>query len=463
MTGSVTSGVGTSDTPRADLVACAITVRRDPGVSWVGFRAADGRLLELWAEPDDAPSLIGGIARARVLRVDTGLSAVIVRLPEGMEAFVRDAPKVAEGDALVVQIARDAAGTKRPVARTAVELAEGPLLLTPRKPGIGLSSAITGKSRRADIKALLERVVPEDLGLVVRAAGAEVAPERLAALAGELVARWREIERRGAEAGAPEWLTAPPDIETAARRHAPTADLNSDTPGMADGAWDGVTWDIEVDLDHATARRVAVPGGGVLIVDEAEAATLIDVDLPDLSGGKGAEDLHARLAEQVARLARLRGLRGTVLVDFPRAYGRGGRGRDGQGKTLRQAVERRVREVAEAGGDPLRVLGWTPGGMLELIREGARRPLSETLLEPMGAEMPLSPRAAAWRALARLQRTRGLPARLVLEVEEAVARWLMGPGAGLVDRMRARLGGLTVAADPSCPREEIRIRSETDS
>lgn len=447
------TGPGPIEAPRPDLVASAITVRRDPGVSWLGFRAADGRLLELWAEPDDAPSLIGGIARARVLRLDNGLSAVIVRLPDGAEAFVRDAPKVVEGEALVVQIARDPAGTKRPVGRTAVELAEGPLLLTPKKPGIGLSSAITGKSRRSEIKATLESVVPADLGLVVRAAGAEIAPDLLAGSAEGLVARWREIERRGAEAGAPEWLMPPPDIETAARRHAPTAVLNPDASAMSDE-----TWDIEADLDHATARRVAVPGGGSLIVDEAEAATLIDIDLPDLSGGKGGEDLYARLAEQVARLARLRGLRGTVLVDFPSGPGKGG-----HGKGLRQAVEQRVREVTEGGGDPLRVLGWTPGGMLELIREGARRPLSETVLEPMGAEMPLSPRAMGWRALARVQRTRGLPARPVLEVEEAVARWLMGPGAGLVDRIRAQLGGLTVAADPSCPRGDIRIRSKTDS
>lgn len=447
------TGAETSAPSHVDLVARVVTIRREPGVIWVGFRSGDGRLLELWVEPDEAPSLIGGIACARVLRVDTGLSAVVVRLPSGGEAFVRDAPKVAEGDGLVVQIVRDAAGTKRPVARADVELADGPLLLTPNKPGIGLSARITGKTLRAGLKSTLEAVVPDGLGLVVRAEGAAFAPEQLAGLAEGLVARWRTIQQqwtdwRARKAASPEWLTPPSEIESAAQCHAPAATLREDA----------TDWDVEADLDYATARRVAVPGGGTLIVDEAEAATLIDVDLPDLSGGKGLEDLYARLAEQVARLARLRGLRGTVLVDFPRGQGRGGRG-----KAVRQVVERTVREVAEAGGDSLRVLGWTPGGMLELIREGARRPLSEVVAEPMGAEMPLSPRTMAWRALARLLRTRGLPARPVLEVEAAVARWLLGPGAGLVDQVRAKLGGLTVVADPSCPREEIRIRSDLES
>ena len=83
-----------------------ILIHPAPGVTWVAF-LADGHVVELWAEPSDRPSGVGGIALARVTGKRPGLDALTVRLPDG-EAFVKDAPKVDDGAALIVQITRDA-------------------------------------------------------------------------------------------------------------------------------------------------------------------------------------------------------------------------------------------------------------------------------------------------------------------------------------------------------------------
>lgn len=417
-----------------------ILIHPAPGVTWVAF--LEGRqIVELWAEPSDAPSLVDGIALARVVGKRPGLDAMIVRLPDG-EAFVKDAPKVEEGAALIVQVTRDAVGPKRAVARAAVELVEGPLVLTPFRPGIGLSARITGKARRAEIRTAVQQEVPDDLGCLVRGDAGATDPSEIAETARTLVQLWRDVLRTAEAETAPTWLTAPPDLRDRAFRHAPAAVLRAEADGHL----------LSAALETVLGRTVTLPGLGTLTIDPTEAAVLIDVDLHETFGGKGLVAANSRILEAVAAQIRLRGLRGTILVDLPRMTKPGDR----------KATEAAFLAKAASDPAPVALLGWTPGGMLEITRESARRPLHESLWA--ATDPTPSVRFAAWQALAGLEtaarRAGEVPARPVLEVSEEVARWLGGPGAGLVDTLRAQLGALTVRGSPTCPRNDYRIVSE---
>lgn len=417
-----------------------ILIHPAPGVTWVAF--LEGRqIVELWAEPSDAPSLVDGIALARVVGKRPGLDAMIVRLPDG-EAFVKDAPKVEEGAALIVQVTRDAVGPKRAMARAAVELVEGPLVLTPSRPGTGLSARITGKARRAAIRTAVQQEVPDDLGCLVRGDAGASELSDIAQTARVLVARWRDLLRTARTAAAPAWVAAPPSILDRAQRHAAGAALTSDSE------MELLTAAVDAVLD----RHVVLPGLGALTIDATEAAVLIDVDLHETFGGKGLVAANSRILEAVAAQIRLRGLRGTILVDLPRMTKPGDR----------KATEAAFLAKAASDPAPVALLGWTPGGMLEITRESARRPLHEILWA--ATDPTPSVRFAAWQALAGLEtaarRAGEVPARPVLEVSEEVARWLGGPGAELVDALRAQLGALTVRGSPTCPRNDYRIVSE---
>ena len=417
-----------------------ILIHPAPGVTWVAF-LADGHVVELWAEPSDRPSGVGGIALARVTGKRPGLDALTVRLPDG-EAFVKDAPKVDDGAALIVQITRDAIGPKRAVARAAVELVEGPVVLTPSRPGIGLSARITGKARRAAIKTAVQQQVPDDLGCLVRGDAGGGDPSDIARTAGVLVERWQDLLRKAETEKAPAWLAAPPGLEDRVLRHAPGAALRSEADAHL----------LSAALETVLDRTLALPGLGVLTIDATEAAVLIDVDLHETVGGRGLMVANSRILEAVAGQIRLRGLRGTILIDLPRM----------QKPSDRKVVEAAFLAAVASDPSPVALLGWTPGGMLEITREGARRPLHEILWA--ATEPTQSVRFAAWQALAALdtaaRRAGEVPARLVLEVSEDVAGWLLGPGAGLVDGLRGRLGALTVRGSPTCPRSDYRILSE---
>jgi len=419
-----------------------IVVDRTPWATRVAFLAS-GEVVDLWVEAADRPSLPGGVALARVLAVHPGLAAATVAIPGG-EAFLSDRA-VVEGERLVVQIVRDAAGGKRAVARAGVELVSGPVVLTPLAPGIGLSSSIRGKARRAALRAALaECAADAAAGLLVRSAGAGAEIERLVADATALLGRWRRIlaDARGSEP--PCWLEPPPPLLEAVLAHAPGVEPEIDDTGRAFEACGGADA-----LDSALARRVVLPGGGELVVDAAEAATLIDVNLPAGGGREGFRRANETAGLAALRQIRLRGVRGIALVDLPRMTDAAARAR----------VLSLVAEAAAADPVPTRVLGWSAAGFLEIVREGARRPLADDLLEQPGEPAP-SPRAAAWAALAGLRREAARIARPRLCVAPAVARWLEADGAPIMQAERVRLGHLTVRADPALSRETFRVESE---
>lgn len=418
-----------------------IVVDRAPWATRVAVLSA-GEVLELWIDAADRPSLLGGIALARVTAVRPGLGGATVAVPGG-EALVSDRMPV-EGIAAIVQIVRDAVAGKRPEARAGIELADGALLLTPAKPGIGLSSAIGGKARRTVLKDALAVVVPGDLGLLVRGHAAETPVEDLVAAARRLVARWQGIMALAGSAAPPAWLEPPVPVVDAARGLAPAVEPEVDESGRLFeecGAGDA--------LAGALARRVPLPDGGELVIDGTEAATLIDVNLPSGGGREGFRRANEAAGTAAVRQMRLRGLRGTVLLDLPRMADGG----------ARSAVRERIAEAAAQDPTPTRVLGWTPGGMLELVREGARRPLADDLLEPAGEPGP-SARAAAWTALTGLRREAGRIGRPLLCVSPAVAGWLDGPGRPILAAERQRLGHLVVRADPTLAREAFRVESD---
>ena len=419
-----------------------------------GFRRAlflrDGACLELWVEAADDPALAGGVAlviarRFGAASIATLPTLAVAALGAGStrEGYVRDA-RPRDGERIVVQVARDAGAGKRPVLRTRVEIAGAHTRLTPSRPEVGLSAAVTGKARRSAIRQAIAAALPDGWGVAVEASAGDCDPEDLAAEIRGLVTAWRKAEERAAGAQLPVWLVQPPSFEHRVRRAAPNADLVLDDDGVAFDEAGGPEA-----VERALARRVAIPDLGEVVVDTVEAATLIDVNLVASPRGVQLVRANAAIGREVAALARLRGLRGTLLIDFPRMSGRGDR------HSVRQEIETAVQE------DPAdwQILGWTPGGMLECLRSADNRSVADVMLTPAGGQS-LSARARAWLALQQLRREAGSIARPRLRVSADVGGWLSGPGAGIVAAERRRLGALTIVADPDLGPDDLRIDSE---
>ncbi len=136
---------------------------------------------------------------------------------------------------------------------------------------------------------------------------------------------------------------------------------------------------VEKAIDGVLSRRVDLPSGGYLIIDYAEALTVIDVNSGSFIGrGKGAalEDTitktNLEAAEEVVNQLRLRDIGGIIVIDFidmARA-----RNRDAVMKTLRKTLDEDRTKTFTAEISKLGLVEMTRQNVTEGVREIMSRP-----------------------------------------------------------------------------------------
>jgi ribonuclease G len=136
---------------------------------------------------------------------------------------------------------------------------------------------------------------------------------------------------------------------------------------------------VEAVLDSTLSRRVDLPSGGYLVIDYAEALTVIDVNSGSFIGrGKGArlEDTitktNLEAADEVVRQLRLRDIGGIIVIDFidmARA-----RNRDAVLKTLRKALDEDRTKTFVVEISPLGLVEMTRQNVTDGVREIMTRP-----------------------------------------------------------------------------------------
>jgi ribonuclease G len=136
---------------------------------------------------------------------------------------------------------------------------------------------------------------------------------------------------------------------------------------------------VEEVLDSTLSRRIDLPSGGYLVIDYAEALTVIDVNTGSFIGrGKGArlEDTitktNLEAADEVVRQLRLRDIGGIIVIDFidmARA-----RNRDAVLKSLRAALDEDRTKTFVVEISPLGLVEMTRQNVTDGVREIMTRP-----------------------------------------------------------------------------------------
>ncbi|WP_430436736.1 ribonuclease E/G [Oceanibaculum nanhaiense] len=381
-----------------------------PGLTRIALRR-DGALIDLIVEAAGHESRIGWILLGRVIEVSHGLDAAFVDIgaaepgflparaarllkPE-MPAGTPIARLLAEGETHLLQQVKDESAGKGPVLSADIALHSDHLVLTPRLAGVAVSRAIPGKAERARLRrAALDAAqalgLPPQEGIVLRTAAAGLDAANIQAELAALAARWRAIQARAAPAKPPVVIDRPAGaLEQLLPHLAPDTDiLCADLAGHT-----RVTrWceahrpellshivryrgqdplfereGVEEEIAAALERTVPLPGGGALAIDPVEALVAIDVN------GAERDPREAAFAAvpEVARQIRLRQLSGLILVDFPRLDRRADR-------------DRLIEELRAAlAGDRVntQLLGYTRGGLVEIIRPRDRDTLAHQLAQ----------------------------------------------------------------------------------
>lgn len=368
----------------------------------------DGRLDDLLLEPAQKPSAVGSVYKGRVEKVEPGLDAAFVDIGLGKSGYLgirdilppdrrKDAQirnHIRGGQELLVQVIKDVREEKGVQLTTRITLPGKYLVLTPEEPVISLSNKIIGSRNRKALGALIQSLMPDNMGAVVRTEAASAEPEVIKAELDGLLALWQRIAAYRVLGSAPllvfkeaslglrmvRRLKQPEFHRICSNSRIQTREI-LEYLARKDQEAPEVRETVETEtLDNAIREAldpfVPLPGGGSLWIEATRAMTVIDVN----SGGQiesgDAQNTFLRVnlaaALEIARQLRIRNLSGVIMIDFI----------DLKKPEHRRMVAKELQEAAKSDRMPIFVVGYTKLGILELTRKAEQPSLRESLTIP---------------------------------------------------------------------------------
>jgi len=313
---------------------------------------------------DDISQIHGNIYVGRVQNVLPGMEAAFVDIgtPKNAvlyrgdvqydaEDIVDSEPRIEQilkGRQLIVcQVTKNPIGVKGARLTQEVSLPGRFVVLIPNSKTYGISKRLPDNERKR-LRSILDRVKPDQHGLIVRTAAESATEQELQADMTRLLDQWAQIEEKASKANGPTLLYREPPLAVRVIRE----EFNSDYRGVViddrqlfedvhsyvsafnpeladrveyfDREAEGLPMferhHVHEQLHKALDRKVWLPSGGSLIIEHTEALTVIDVNTGRNVGSSNLEETVFRnnleAAQEVARQLRLRDIGGIIVIDF---------------------------------------------------------------------------------------------------------------------------------------------------
>jgi ribonuclease G len=390
----------------------------------------DWRVAELYIERKGNRSIVGNVYKGKVDNVLPGLEAAFVDIGLDKNGFLhaddvvfpgvevarrgrsgrgggkgkRITELLKPGQEILVQAIKDPLKTKGPRLSMQLSIAGRYLVYVPQGEGVGVSRRLEDKERER-LRRAVQKVDLGDGGVIVRTAAQGAKREDFEREIKYLHKLHEVLQQRAKETQAPEMVFQEADLSVRVARdifsgeferaivddpkqhHRLESFFNRTAPELLErleSHEDGdeplfERYGVEEAIQSVLKRRVDLPSGGYLMIDYAEAMTVIDVNSGSFTGrGKGAklEDTitktNLEAAEEVVSQLRLRDIGGIIVIDFidmARA-----RNRDTVLKTLRKSLDEDRTKTY--------VVEISPLGLVEMTRQNVTDGVREIMTKP---------------------------------------------------------------------------------
>ena len=445
----------------------------------------DKVLVEHYVDRGSHQSLVGNVYLGKVQNVLPSMEAAFVDIGKGRNAVLyagevnfdasglegeskRIESALKSGQSVLVQVTKDPVGHKGARLTSQASLPGRYLVYVPGGSMMGISRKLPD-TERTRLKQILKQVMPENAGVIVRTAAEGASEEELAHDVARLSAQWESIERKAKSASAPELLYSEPDLTIRVIRDIFNEDF-SKLVVSGDEGWDLVDeyvryvaphladrlehWQSDEDvfahyrvdehLARALERKVWLPSGGSLVIDNTEAMTVVDVNTGKFTGqGGNLEETVTRnnleAAEEIVRQLRLRDVGGIIVIDFI----------DMVLESNRELVLRRLLECLARDRTKHQVAEVTSLGLVQMTRKRVGSGLLEAFSETVrvlqrarraglpGRGRAPAPGAARRRGCQGRQRRQGSQGRQGGQGRQAAAAG-QGDGAGKDGKAEAK-------------------------
>lgn len=376
----------------------------------------DGRAVEIHADSRTDGLKLGDICIGRVERVAANTGACFVEVARGIKGYLPlddmtaprytrkgSSPKVQQGDELIVQVSREAFGTKGMSLTTKLQLSGRYLLLEMSGTELGISRKIPEKRRRALREHLFSEQALDAMrqqlgtcGVIVRTNAEHASDEEIRKELQNLTAAMHQLLLTAPYRPAYTVLLRQPDrwlkrIESVQTER--LEEILTDDRNLYEALENYLplylreklrfyqdpmismhnVFSLTRELSRALCRKVNMKSGANLVIEQTEALVSIDVNSAHSINGRDKEKavlkVNMEAAEECARQIRLRNLSGMILVDFINME-------------KKESYDQLMRHLAQAAAqDPMQVKveDLTALGLVEITRKKVEVPLSRQL------------------------------------------------------------------------------------
>jgi ribonuclease G len=366
----------------------------------------DGKLVELDSQYSLDNQRAGSMYIGKITNVLPGMQAAFVDIGLSKNAFLyiddmlpvhldkqpKVKPSITElaeiGQTVMVQVSKEAEGTKGARVTTHFSIPGRWVVYMPDADYIAISRKIEDDLERQRLKQIMVSLRQLGEGLIVRTGAHGQTEEALCQDLQDLREQWESIKYKSESLEAPSQIYQDLDLLPRLARDVITGEvtevwiddiriyeelkslLRNRSP-----QWQGKIsfydrnipifeyFRISEELIRSFRRKIWLPSGGYLILDQTEALTVIDVNTGKYTGEVNLEqtvyEINREAAEEIPRLLRLRNIRGIIIVDFI----------DMELEVNRSSIMDLITKAARKDRSKTVVVGWTKLGLLEMTRK----------------------------------------------------------------------------------------------
>ncbi|MCB0351581.1 MAG: Rne/Rng family ribonuclease [Bdellovibrionales bacterium] len=389
------------------------------------------------------------------------------------------------GQLLLVQVAKDPLGTKGSRITTHISLPGRNIVFMPTVNHIGVSRRIEDASERDRLKGIIEKLKPEG-GVIVRTAGEGASESDVAADLEYLSRLWTEIQSAYDKRKAVGPVHTEVDVELRALRDLLEEKVDRvivDDPQVYKKVLAFVTqflpkfknrivlhkedrplfdlYELDLEISRALGRRIWLKSGGYIVIDEAEALVVIDVNTGKYVGKRDLEDTivttNIEAAREIAHQLRIRNCGGIIIIDFIDMEKENHR--EKVVEVFRQALAKdRARTVLS----PMSELG-----LVEMTRKRIRPSLIASLCDPCPycegkgyIKQKTTIAHEIFRTLDREASRHRSKATTVVRCQSEVADWIYAEEAEALENVEQKLGhSIAFKIEPNFHLEQFEIEN----
>lgn len=376
---------------------------------------------------------------------------------------------ISPGQFLLVQVAKDPLGTKGSRITTHISLPGRHLVFMPTVEHLGISRRIQEEIERERLRGIIEKIKPKG-GVIIRTAGEGATEQDISADLEYLSRLWADIQHNYEKRKTPGPVHNEIDVELRALRD--LLDENVDRVIIDDGEVHKKVlnfvqqflpkfknriflhkeerplfdlYDLDLEISRALGRRIWLKSGGYIVVDEAEALVVIDVNTGRYVGKRDLEDTivttNIEAAREIAHQLRIRNCGGIVIIDFIDMEKVSHRE-----KVLEVLKEELAKDKARTVVSPMSGLG-----LVEMTRKRIRPSLIASMCDPCPycegkgyVKQKVTIAHEIFRAIERdAHRQRGL-STTVVHCQSEVADWIYAEESEALEKIEGKLGHAVV-------------------